>query len=400
MPEAGKEKGKKASRTGSIARRINRRSLSTLFDVFVLSDLLLLGFYVFPAIGPVASAGELFRRMWELVCERVLKTDFLLIAGLQGLTLFLQMLFGAASVRRQLRPLDRLVEAAQSVKAFDESTFHMLEEAIGDISPTAEDAFLQLGDEELKPLEKAVNELIDRMRASYRQQARFVSDASHELRTPIAVIRGYADMLDRWGKTDETVLNESIAAIRSESGHMQHLVEQLLFLARGDSGRTQLRPESLDLAAMMQETREESAMIDEKHTYLFEAAGPVPAWGDVSLLKQTARILIDNAAKYTPAGGEIVLRALRYEGCPAFSVQDSGIGISGEALPHVFERFYRADSSRARETGGTGLGLAIAKWIVDRHGGRFVLTSREEIGTRILVRLPKPPETPPAGAPR
>ncbi len=139
-------------------------------------------------------------------------------------------------------------------------------------------------------------------------------------------------------------------------------------------------------------------MIDNRHAYCCEADRPVPAWGDVSLLKQTARILIDNAAKYTPEGGEIVLRAFTYEGCPAFSVQDSGIGISGEALPHVFERFYRADSSRARETGGTGLGLAIAKWIVDRHGGRFVVTSREEIGTRILVRLPKPPEAPPEAA--
>lgn len=226
------------------------------------------------------------------------------------------------------------------------------------------------------------------MRDSYRQQARFVSDASHELRTPIAVIKGYADLLDRWGKTDEKILEESIQAIKDESESMQHLVEQLLFLARGDSGRTPLNITDFDMSDMMREVWEESAMIDKAHDYRFESGGDIPVRGDVSLIKQAARILIENASKYTPEGGEIMLKSLVAEGHPAFSVQDSGIGISESDVPHIFERFYRADDSRSKQTGGSGLGLAIAKWIVERHGGRFEIISRKDIGTRITVILP------------
>lgn len=228
-----------------------------------------------------------------------------------------------------------------------------------------------------------------RMRDSYRQQARFVSDASHELRTPIAVIRGYADLLDRWGKTDEKILEESIQAIKSESESMQHLVEQLLFLARGDSGRTPLNVTDFDITDMMKEVWEESVMIDDAHSYRFEGGGVIPGRGDISLIKQAARILIENASKYTPEGGEIILRSLVKDGHPSFSVQDSGIGISQGDIPHIFERFYRADDSRSKQTGGSGLGLAIAKWIVDRHGGRFEIISRKDIGTRITVILPE-----------
>ena len=229
--------------------------------------------------------------------------------------------------------------------------------------------------------------MIGRMRDAYKQQARFVSDASHELRTPIAVIKGYADMLDRWGKEDEAILEESISAIKTESENMQHLVEQLLFLARGDSGRTPVEKADFSLTDMMKEVCGESAMIDESHTYRLDAQEDVTAYGDVSLLKQTARILIENAKKYSPENTEIVLAVRRKDGRPCFSVEDSGIGMDREAQAHIFERFYRADDSRARTSGGTGLGLAIAKWIVDRHGGHFEVLSRKDIGTRISVIL-------------
>ena len=131
-------------------------------------------------------------------------------------------------------------------------------------------------------------------------------------------------------------------------------------------------------------------MIDKTHTYRFESGGALPARGDISLIKQAARILIENASKYTPEGGEIMLRSQAVDGQPAFTVQDSDIGISESDIPHIFERFYRADDSRSKQTGGSGLGLAIAKWIVDRHGGRFDIISRKDIGTRITVVLPRP----------
>ena len=228
------------------------------------------------------------------------------------------------------------------------------------------------------------------MRESYRQQARFVSDASHELRTPISVIQGYANMLDRWGKNDEEVLEESIAAIKSESENMKNLVEQLLFLARGINGKTQLKIIEFSLNDMMREVLEESKMIDKYHAYTYIDSEDIKVYGDISLLKQTARILIENAAKYTDKGEDIILRCGKNDkNEPYFSIQDNGIGMDEKDVVHIFERFFRADTARVRKNGGTGLGLSIAKWIIDSHNGYFSVLSRKDIGTRITVILPR-----------
>ena len=236
-------------------------------------------------------------------------------------------------------------------------------------------------------IEKAMNSLLIRIRENNKQQARFVNDASHELRTPIAVIQGYANMLARWGRQDEKVLDESIAAIQNESENMKHLVEQLLFLARGDAGRTQLTIAPISLNTLMREVYEESLMIDENHIYrlnLPEEELLVNA--DEGLLKQAVRILVDNAAKYTAVKDEIILgTGTASNGQVYLRVQDSGIGMKEHDVEHMFERFYRADE--ARTYNGTGLGLSIAKWIVDKHGGQFEVTSREELGTRIDILL-------------
>ena len=224
--------------------------------------------------------------------------------------------------------------------------------------------------------------------STYRQQARFVNDASHELRTPIAVIQGYADMLDRWGKEDEKILDESITAIRNEAQQMNHLVEQLLFLARGDSGKTSVTLEETDLRSMMQEVYEESFMIDEEHPYRYrpsEEALFVSA--DPGLLKQAVRILIDNAAKYTKPGDEILLECGTAGNEAYIQVQDTGIGMQESDVKQMFERFYRSDEVRSYQ--GTGLGLSIAKWIVDKHKGHFEILSRTGLGTRIRILLPK-----------
>ena len=151
---------------------------------------------------------------------------------------------------------------------------------------------------------------------------------------------------------------------------------------------TAVHLDNIYYSGLMNEAYEESVMIDKVHEYIFEDGGEIPASGDISLIKQAARILIENASKYTPEGGEIKLRSLVSDGHPAFSVQDSGIGISESDIPYIFDRFYRADDSRSKQTGGSGLGLAIAKWIIERHGGRFEVISRKDIGTRITVILP------------
>lgn len=301
-----------------------------------------------------------------------------------------EIIFGTAKVRRRLKPLNDIAETASRLSNMDfsEEKFQSLEDAISKISPVSTDERIHMGDSELQGLEDAINKLLDRMRDSYRQQARFVSDASHELRTPISVIQGYANMLDRWGKNDEEILDESIAAIKSESENMKNLVEQLLFLARGINGKTQLTKTEFLLNDIINEVFEESKMIDKRHIYRYINSQNISINGDSGLIKQTARILVENAAKYTEVGGEIILKVgTNSKGEPYFYIQDNGIGIDAEDVPHIFERFFRADTARVRKDGGTGLGLSIAKWIVDSHKGYFSVLSRKEIGTRITVYL-------------
>ena len=131
-------------------------------------------------------------------------------------------------------------------------------------------------------------------------------------------------------------------------------------------------------------------MIDTGRLWRLQAADSVPAYGDAAFLKQTARILADNAARYSQPSAPITLRSyINQEGVPCMAVQDNGAGIAPEELPYIFERFYRSDPARARNTGGTGLGLSIAKWIVDQHGGYFDVISRQGVGSRFVVCLPK-----------
>ena len=292
-------------------------------------------------------------------------------------------------IKRTLKPLNELALKADEISrmSFDGSKYHKVEDAISSVSP--EDMHtLSLEDEDLRGIEMAMNNLIVKMHDTYQQQSRFVDDASHELRTPIAVIQGYANMLDRWGKTDEEVLEESIAAIKNESDHMNHLVEQLLFLARGDNGRNVMHFEKISVSSMMKEIYEESLMIDEKHPYKFNAGtdSDITLSADASMLKQAVRILVDNAAKYTAEGDEISLSVGRDgSGTPFVQVQDSGIGMAEADVQHMFDRFFRSDNTR--DIQGTGLGLSIAKWIVDKHGGHFEILSREGLGTRIRIVL-------------
>lgn len=226
---------------------------------------------------------------------------------------------------------------------------------------------------------------------------RFVNDASHELRTPIAVIQGYVNMLDRWGKDDPDVLTESIASLKAESEHMQELVEQLLFLARGDAGRTVLRRVDTNLAALVGEVCEESQMIDTRHTYrlAYDAAlvgdPRCSASVDVALVKQALRVIVQNAAKYSDASTTITFGVTPDAGAGSIdiSVEDEGIGMNQESAAHAFERFYRADNARDAGAQGSGLGLAIAKWIVDSHGGIIGVTSVEGVGSRFTIRLPR-----------
>lgn len=330
-----------------------------------------------------AVYGYYFRDLFAL-----LKLPAIVLLAVQGLSL-ISGLFGAGRVRQMLRPLGEMALRAEQLASqpFDSGKVRNMEQAIRSVDPESPDAHVTTGDQDLKSLEIAINNLLDRMRESRLQQERFVSDASHELRTPISVIQGYANLLDRWGKEDPQILAESIEAIKNESEHMKSLIEQLLFLARGDSGRNTLSFADFDLTEMVRDVWEESVMIDEDHRYVFEGNGPVTVRGDLAMLKQSLRILVQNASKYSRSGSVIRLSASMSKGRPAYMVQDEGIGMAESEVVHVFERFYRSDAARNSSEGGTGLGLSIARWIVDAHQGEIEILSRPEFGTRFTVRL-------------
>ena len=318
---------------------------------------------------------------------------FFVLLGFEFLTLITQTAEDRRLIRRTLHPISDLARTAQSLseinRTLDPEKMKALPGFLNGIDAGRLDRRIQIDDlqDELKNVAVAVNEMLDRINESYAAQARFVSDASHELRTPIAVIQGYANLLDRWGAEDEKALRESIAAIKDEAENMNDLVEQLLFLARGDSNRINMLIVNVDLPELVKEVITESRIIDDRHEFNV-VCEKMTILADRGLIKQALRILIDNAIKYTDKGGDITVSAAADGGFARLSVSDSGIGIKPEILPNVFDRFVRADESRTRATGGAGLGLSIAQWITEKHNGFLEVLSREDIGTRITMVLP------------
>ncbi len=241
---------------------------------------------------------------------------------------------------------------------------------------------------ELKDLASVINTMLDRIERSYNSQKQFVSDASHELRTPIAVIQGYVNMLKRWGKDDKTVLDESLNAIAQETDSMKDLVESLLFLARHDKKTLMMEVEEFDPCDVMTELHKEAAMVTPEDEFRFTPTDHCTIQADRGMVKQVMRILLDNAVKYTPKGGIITMGVTKTdEGC-MLTMQDNGPGIPGEELPKIFDRFYRSDKAREAENGGHGLGLSIARIIVIAHGGKIRVRSKVGEGTVFYVLLP------------
>lgn len=311
----------------------------------------------------------------------------------QLLSLVSNLLKNAGTIRRTLRPIQELASAASLLghaPSMRPEELSALAGKLDQINATHLDRRISVAgtQQELRDLAQAINAMLDRVNEAYRAQMRFVSDASHELRTPIAVIQGYASLLDRWGKDDPATRQEAISAIRTEADAMKDLVEQLLFLARGDNDSLRVEPETFDATETAAQVLKETQMIDQTHPLSADWDGPVFLHADPGLIKQALRILVDNSVKYTPAGGRITLSVRVLDGMARLSVEDEGAGIDRQSLPHIFDRFYRADVSRTRQTGGTGLGLAIAKMIADRHGGWFEVLSRVGVGTRMTLVLP------------
>lgn len=323
---------------------------------------------------------------------RLLAFILSVILVIEGLIFLSNISSGAKLIRSSLKPIYEIEQAARTLN--DATSLSELTALTGRINKIeAQNLSSRLSvdsaQEELKGLSDAINDLLERIEEAYRSQARFVSDASHELRTPISVIQGYVNLLDRWGKNDPKTLQESIDAIKNEADNMKDLIEQLLFLARGDNEAMVIHPEVFNLALLVEEVYQESQMIDPNHEIIFKGSGSkINVEGDIQLIKQALRIFVDNSIKYTPGGEKITVAVTQIKDEARVTIQDNGIGMVPDDLPYIFDRFYRSDDSRARKTGGTGLGLSIAKWIVHRHGGHMEVMSRKDFGTRITVVLP------------
>ena len=279
--------------------------------------------------------------------------------------------------RRALSPVDALVRTARE---------------IGGSNLNSRLQKLETGDE-LQRLSDTLNEMLDRIETAFRRVTQFTADASHELRTPVSLIRTEAELALRRSRA-EAEYKESFRHVLLEAERTTSLIEQLLALARADSGREELHIQSVDLRSVMHSVvegwRQVSTM---QNLQLTMSIGDQSTFviGDEALLRRLVDILLDNAFKYTPSPGSVHLSLQQQAQSAVITVQDSGVGIAKEDQDRIFERFYRVDKARSRAQGGTGLGLAIAQWIVAQHRGSITVESRPGEGATFRVELPLTP---------
>ncbi|MFD0771840.1 ATP-binding protein [Bacillus sp. CGMCC 1.60114] len=239
--------------------------------------------------------------------------------------------------------------------------------------------------DELEKLATAFNLMIKRLQENSEKQKQFISDASHELKTPLTVIRSYANLIRRRGIKNEEMTIEAIEAIHSEATRMQRMTEALLDLAASEK-ETVLEMKSSDLVSLCQSILQQFKDVYRREITLHYDQAPIIVKMDELKIKQVIIILLDNAIKYSSDKIEIFLE--KKEDHAVIRVSDYGIGIPKEEIEHIFERFYRVDKARSRETGGTGLGLAIAKNIMKQHKGEIKIRSEEGKGTDVDLLLP------------
>jgi len=245
--------------------------------------------------------------------------------------------------------------------------------------------------DEMQRLAETLNAMLDRLEGAFRETTRFTADASHELRTPISLIRTSAELaLRRERSVDE--YRDALTGILRESERTTGLIENLLTLARADAAADGLQRSAVDVHALLAEIRPSLSDLCASKNLAFQlddAGTPMEVFGDVTALRRLVLILVDNAVKYTIGPGQVTVSLADEANGILLTVEDTGIGIGPEDLPRVFDRFYRADKARTRDSGGAGLGLSIAKWIVERHGGAIEIVSEPERGCLVRVTLPR-----------
>jgi heavy metal sensor kinase len=289
------------------------------------------------------------------------------------LAALLASLVGYWVARRSLQPVAAMAERARTI------TSESLSDRLPNTNPY----------DELGQLAGVFNDTLQRLENSFAELKRFTADASHELRTPLTALRTVGEVALRQGD-NPAALRETIGSMLEEAQRLNDLIESLLTLARMESGKVSIAPESVRLAELAADVRDSlKVLATEKHQAL-ELAGDdsVTVTADRVLLKQALVNIVHNALRYSPPQTRITIRTLRRDGLACIEVTDQGPGIASEHLPKIFERFYRVDTARSRDAGGHGLGLAIAKWSVERQGGRIEVESAVGKGSLFRIVLP------------
>jgi two-component system, OmpR family, sensor kinase len=332
--------------------------------------------------APVTVGGERFTIVALQIedTEGEVLEDFLYAAGVAiPLALLLAGIGGYLLARRSLAPVVAMSDQAARIGA------QSLDERLPLENPR----------DELGRLATVFNDLLARLERAFTQQRQFMADASHELRTPVAILRAEADVaLSRDRAPGE--YRESLEVVRAAAGRLGGIVDNLFALARADAGHYRLRRSPLYLEEVIADTvRSLRAVARARGVALeFTPEAEAPFDGDEALLRHLLLNLLDNALKYTPAGGRVDVMLEARTGAYEVRVRDTGGGITPEVRPHIFERFYRGEDARIREEGsvtsGAGLGLAIARWIAQTHGGTLELSESGPGGSTFTVRLPAP----------
>ena len=280
---------------------------------------------------------------------------------------------GYLLLQRALRPVEHLAHAAEEITQLN----------LSDRLPVRKSG------DELERLSLSLNRMIGRLDDAFQNSKRFAADASHDLRTPLTILRGELESLVE-GPLPNEELRVRLGGLLDEVIHLSKIVEQLFVLTQLDNGESRADWTRFDLAELVRITADQMSLLaeDKKITLTCSPGQPVPVFGDRSRIKQVIVNLLDNAIKYTPGPGQVVVKVEGTDSQSVLEVQDTGIGIPAEALPHVFERFYRVDKARPAEAESAGLGLAIVKSICTAHGGKVEVISTPGAGSRFTVRLP------------
>ncbi len=301
--------------------------------------------------------------------DATLQTVLYLLIGGNAATLLLAALGGVFLARTALSPIDRITQTALRISRAEDLS-QRLE------SPQAQD--------EVGRLTATFNEMLGRLETLFHTQQRLIADVSHELRTPLTTMRGNLDLLRLGAADDPQVREETLETIEGEMARMSRLVADLLLLAQADAGIS-LEKELVELDTLLLEVYRQAQLMADGVEVKLGHEDQAVVMGDADRLKQLLLNLVDNALKYTSPGGEVKLSLYHEQGWVQIAVADTGTGIPQEDLPHIFERFYRADKTRAR--GGTGLGLSIAQWIAQAHGGYLTVESRVGKGSTFTLWL-------------